>query len=260
MNELRVLLQKEWREQVRNFKLLWIPIFFIIFGLIEPLSNYYLPQILEKFGGLPEGMNITMPELSGYEILVSLMGQYQLIGILVIVLAFMGAISGERKTGTATLLYVRPMKYSNYFLSKWLVINAVVVGSVWLGFIVSWYYTNQLFEPVKAGEFVAFVASYSVWMMFIITIVLALSATFSTGVTATLGLIISLLYPVIDSLILAIVKVSPFKLTNYAAEWFYVYSDMTYFWWSLALTVVCIVLICLLGMWMCQKNAYKTTI
>ena len=64
----------------------------------------------------------------------------------------MGAISGERKNGTATLLYVRPMSFRNYFLSKWLVVNGIVLGSVWLGFMAAWYYIEILFNHVNVGE------------------------------------------------------------------------------------------------------------
>ena len=77
---------------------------------------------------MPEGSEFLWPEYTGEEIFMSLLGQYQFIGILVIVLAFMGSISGERKTGTATLLYVRPISFRAYFLSKWIVINGIVLG------------------------------------------------------------------------------------------------------------------------------------
>ena len=111
MNGFSVLLQKEWREHTRNFKILWIPLVFIIFGIMEPVTNHFLPEIMKSVGNMPEGAEFLWPEFKGEDIFVSLLGQYQFIGILIIILAFMGTISGERKNGTATFLYVRPMSF-----------------------------------------------------------------------------------------------------------------------------------------------------
>ena len=120
------------QETLRFYGFLFV---FIIFGILEPVTNHFLPEIMKSVGNLPEGAEFTWPEFRGEDIFMSLLGQYQFIGILVIIFAFMGAISGERKNGTATLLYVRPMSFRNYFLSKWIVVNGIVLGSVWLGFI-----------------------------------------------------------------------------------------------------------------------------
>lgn len=65
MKGLGVLLQKEWRENARNFKLYWIPIVFIIFGIIEPITNHYLPEIMKSVGNLPEGAEFTWPQFRG---------------------------------------------------------------------------------------------------------------------------------------------------------------------------------------------------
>ena len=160
---------------------------------------------------------------------MSLLGQYQLIGILVIILAFMGTISGERKNGTATLLYVRPMSFRNYFLSKWIVVNGIVLGSVWLGFMAAWYYIEILFNHVDAGEIFAFIATYSLWLVFVVTVVLALSAWLPTGGAAGLAILITLVYQIIDSLIGTYWTVSPWKLSMYASYWFKADSDTVEF-------------------------------
>ncbi|MDE0583843.1 ABC transporter permease [Planococcus sp. A6] len=127
MKQFSTLLLKEWRENLRNFKIFWIPVVFILLGVTEPLSNYYLPQILDATGGLPDGAVIELPDPEPEQLLVAVMGQFQLIGMLVLVLAYMGSIAGERRNGTATLLYVRPLSYVSYFLSKWLMASIVAV-------------------------------------------------------------------------------------------------------------------------------------
>lgn len=255
-----ILLRKEWREHVRNFKVLWIPLLFIIFGILEPITNHFLPEIMKSVGNMPEGMDFLWPEFQGEDIFASLLGQYQFIGILIIVLAFMGAISGERKNGTATLLYVRPMSFPAYFLSKWLVVNALVLGSVCLGFMAAWYYIEILFNSVDVGSLFAFIATYSLWLIFVVTVVLSLSAWLPTGGAAGLAIMITLIYQMIDSLIGAYWAVSPWKLAAYATYWFQTDPDMSDLWMSAGVTVVAIILLILFGIFMSKRNAAKTTV
>jgi len=260
MNGFTVLLQKEWREQIRSFKILWIPLVFIILGILEPITNHFLPEIMGSVGNMPEGSEFIWPEFTGEEIFMSLLSQYQLIGILVIVLAFMGGISGERKSGTATLLYVRPISFWAYFLSKWIVVNAIVVGSVWFGFLAAWYYISILFNSVNAWQLFGFIATYSIWIVFVVTVVLALSAAFSTGVAATMALLITLVFQVVDSLIGEYWTVSPWKLPEYASSVFGGNAGTSNMWWSISVTVLLILGLIVFGVFMSKRNAAKTSV
>lgn len=260
MSSLNVLLRKEWRENVRNFKLYWIPIVFVLFGVIEPISNHFLPEIMKSVGNLPEGANFLWPELRGEDIFVSLMSQYQTIGILVIILAFMGSISGERKSGTATLLYVRPMSFGQYFLSKWISVNAIVLASAWVGFFAAWYYIRILFNSVAAGEVFAFLGTYSLWLVFAVTVVLAFSAWLTTGGAAGLSILVLLIFQIIDGVVGVYWTVTPWKLSTYAASAFSSTADQTAYWMSVGLTIVLIILLVLFGMYMSKRNAAKTLV
>lgn len=260
MKNTNVLVRKELREHRRNFKLYWIPIVFIIFGILEPVTNHFLPQIMESVGNMPEGSDFMWPQFQGADIFVSLMGQYQMIGILIIILAFMGAISGERKNGTATLLYVRSMSYGSYFFSKWIVINAIVLGSLWAGFLAAWYYIRILFGSVAVGDILTFVGTYSIWIIFAVTVVLALSAWLSTGGAAGLSILILLVLQVLDSVIGEFWTVSPWKLAIYATYPLQGEAFPSGYWLSLTLTVILIVLLFIFGAYMSKRNAAKTTV
>ena len=172
----------------------------------------------------------------------------------------MGVISGERNTGTATLLYVRPISFKAYFLSKWLTVNAIVLGSVWLGFFSAWYYISILFNRVDLGQVFGFIAIYSVWIIFVVTVVLALSATFSTGITATLALVVTFVFQIVDALIGKYWTVSPWKLSAYASSVFEENAKSANMWWSVGVTIVLIVALILLGIAMSKRNSAKTTV
>jgi len=260
MKDLIVLFQKEWRENTRNFKILWIPLVFIFFGLSEPLTSYYLPQILEAVGNIPEEAMFAFPEFTPAQVLMATMGQYQFIGMLVLILGFMGTISRERKNGTGTLLYVRPISYVSYFLSKWKVVGIIALGSVWLGLLTSWYYTGQLFGKVPANDFFAFAGTYSVWILFVITIVLAMSAWLPTGGAAGLSLALVVFAQIVDSLLGTYWTISPWKVPTYATQWLTGSPDTSDFWWSITVTIVSIVALMIFGIWMSKRNASKTKV
>ena len=260
MRELIVLFQKEWRENTRNFKILWVPLVFIFFGLSEPLTSYYLPQILDAVGNMPEGTSFPMPEFTPAQVIMATMGQYQFIGMLVLVLAFMGTISRERKNGTGTLIYVRPISYVSYFLSKWKVVSIIALVSVWLGLLTSWYYTGILFGKVETADFFAFAGTYSVWILFVVTVVLAMSAWLPTGGAAGLSLLLILIVQIVDSLLGTYWTISPWKMSTYATQWLTGSPDSSNFWWSMVVTLIAILVLIIFGIWMSKRNASKTKV
>ena len=261
MKQFSALLLKEWRENLRNYKIFWIPVVFILLGITEPLSNYYLPQILDATGGLPEGAVIELPDPEPEQLMVAVMGQFQLIGMLVLVLAYMGSIAGERRNGTATLLYVRPLSYTSYFLSKWLMASAVSLFSVWAGFLAGYYYTAVLFSAVPFGEFVAFAATYSVWIVLVVTLVLFASASMpNAGLAAGLTLAALLVLQLIHSLFGSRWEWSPLRLPNYAASFMDIGPDANALAWTLAISLACLIILEATGIWFAKRNRAKTKV
>lgn len=256
MNQFGILLHKEWRENLRNYKIFWIPIVFILFGILEPVTNYFLPQILDSVGNLPEGAVIEMPVPAPEEILQAVIGQYQLIGMAVLILAFMGTIAGERRSGTATLLYVRPLSFRSYFMSKWVMAGAIGVLSVWLGLLAAYYYVFLLFDPVDIVRFLQFAGSYSVWILLIVTIVLASSAAMpNAGLAAAVSLGTVFLMQIMDGLFGAYWTFSPMKIPSYAVQWLYGGPDASNFWWTIGIVAGLILAILVFGAWMAKKKA-----
>ncbi|MBS4207968.1 ABC transporter permease subunit [Bacillus sp. FJAT-50079] len=219
MNQFLILFKKERLEAVRDIKWIWMPLVFIILGIMEPLSAYYTPQIIEKFGGLPEGAIIEIPLPAAGEVLVRTAGQLNLFGVLVIVLAFMGILASERKSGTAAMVLVKPVSYYAFVLAKWLHGVVLVFCSYMLGMLAAWYYTYQLFEWVPASDFFAGSLTFGIWLIFIFTLTLFFSSCSSkSGIAAfgSLGTVIVL--SMISSLLPEKFKWSPFGLTGYASE------------------------------------------
>lgn len=261
MTQFRVLFQKEWQESFRNYKILWIPLVFILFAILEPVTQYFLPQILDSVGNLPEGAVIEFPEPSPGEILASIIGQYQLIGLLVLILAYMGAVAGERRSGTATLLYVRPLSYGAYFMSKWVMTNIVAVGSVLLGLLAGYYYTALFFGGVETGSFLQFAGTYCLWIVLVVTVILTASAWMpNAGLAAAVSFVLLLFLQLVDGLLGAYWTVSPFKVPSYAAQWLWGEPDAGAYWWSVVVTMLLIGAIAAFGIWISKKNAAKVKV
>lgn len=261
MNQFGVLLKKEWRENLRNYKLFWIPAVFILLAITEPVSNYFLPQILDSLGNLPEGTVLEFPVPEPEQVMAAIMGQYQLLGLLILVLAYMGTIAGERKSGAATLLYARPLSFPAYFLSKWFMASAIGLLSVWLGFMAGYYYIYLLFGSIEFIDLMRFGLTYSLWVLLVISIVLFSSAWMpNTGLAAAMSLGIILISQLVDSLVGTYWPISPLKLPAYAAAWLENGPVMSDFWWSVGLTFILIVLLLVTGIFISAKKAASTKV
>ena len=61
MSKWLVLYKKEWLEIIRSYKLIWVPLVFILLGAMQPVTTYFLPDILANAGNLPNGTVIELP-------------------------------------------------------------------------------------------------------------------------------------------------------------------------------------------------------
>jgi ABC-2 type transport system permease protein len=184
MRNYITLFLKEMKESVQNGKWIWLPIAIIVIGISQPITTYYMPQILESAGNLPEGAIIEIPTPSGEEVLSSTLSQFGTIGTLLFVLASMGAISNERQNRALTLVMVRPVRPLQYISSKWSSQIIIALVSFLLSYGLSWYYTNLLFSPINWEAALGSFAIYSLWIIFI----LSLSILLGTCLKASSGI------------------------------------------------------------------------
>ncbi|MCM3692670.1 ABC transporter permease subunit [Neobacillus niacini] len=218
MSQWMTLFQKEILEMWRNFKWIWVPITFILLGVSEPITSYYLPEIIKSFGGLPEGAVIDIPPPTAGAVLASGLSQYSTLGVLIIVLGTMGVIAGERKSGVAAMILVKPVSYLSYVTSKWAGSLLLVWFSLFSGYLSTWYYTGQLFEWVAFGEFLHSFVLYGLWLTVILTLtVFFSSALLSPGMAGFISLALALVVSIISGALSHLLEWSPSQLTSYAS-------------------------------------------
>ena len=260
MRQFTTFFKKEWLEAWSSFKLIWMPLVFILLGITEPIMNYFMEDILSSVGNLPEGVEMVFPDFTAGDILLATTSQFQSIGVIIFVAIFASAISRERQSGTATLLYVRPITFTSYFMSKWAIASLIGVISVVLGYCSSMYYTYLLYGAVDPMEFIAMVGTYIVWLLFVISFTLAMSAVFVTSVSVTISIIVFPIGLIINSIIGSFWTYTPWKLGEYGAQIVTGEIIWKYYTGSLILTILLMIVCIIFGILMSQKNAYKTKI
>ena len=255
MQQFNALLLKEWRDSWRSFRLVWIPLVFLLLGVSDPIMNYFMVDILQAVGNMPEGFEMILPELRPVDLLAASTGQFQSIGIIVLIAAYIGTFSRERQNGTATLLYVRPISFSALFFSKWLVASIVAVLSAVAGYAGSMYYTVLLYGTVDWAKFFAMLGTYCVWLLFVMAFTVGMSAAFQTAVAATITILFIPFGLFIDSLIGSFWQVSPWKLSNYGLALITDSVLMKNYWWTFGLVVVLMLVVMTFGIIMSKRNS-----
>ena len=181
MNGFKTLLSKELREQIKTFRLLIVAGVFLFFGLTTPLLTKYTPELIERFGG---GVVLEMPPPTALQALVEYSSTALQIGLLIVVLIAMGAIAGERRSGTAALTLSKPVSTGAFVTAKLIAISATFVIGLILGGLGAFGYTWLLFEDGNLGGFIAQTALLSGFIIFCLSVTLVFSAIFRNALAA----------------------------------------------------------------------------
>ncbi|MFD2445676.1 ABC transporter permease [Bacillus sp. CGMCC 1.16607] len=219
MSQFSVLFQKEILESWRNFKWIWMPITFILLGVMDPLTQHFLPQILNSVGDLPEGAVIELPTPSAPEVLTMSFAQFDLLGTLILVLASMGVIAGERKSGVAAMILVKPVSYFSFVTSKWLSTLFIMWVSYFVGSIAAWYYIGVLFEFVPFSDFIVAFFIYGSWLSLVISLSIFYNSILKLpGLVAFLTLATIIILKTLSSTLSKWLSWSPAQLMNYSGQ------------------------------------------
>jgi ABC-2 type transport system permease protein len=219
MNQWWTLFQKELIEMWRNFKWIWVPITFILLGVSEPLSSYYMPQIIDSLGGLPEGTVIEIPPPTASEVLIQGLSQYTTIGVFIIVLSTMAILAGERKSGVAAMILVKNVSYFSFVTAKWAGGLLLLWLSLLIGSIATWYYTGILFDWIPIDVFFQSYFLYGLWLTVVLTLTVFFSASLLTpGIAGFNSLAVVFVFTLVTGALSNWLEWSPSQLTNYANE------------------------------------------
>ncbi|GEL08036.1 ABC transporter permease [Salisediminibacterium halotolerans] len=237
MQQWKVLFRKELKESLRNYKWLWIPVVFVLLGITQPLTSYYFADIIEQFGALPEGAIVDIPPPTSAEVLAGTLGQFNQIGLLVLVLAFMGTVAAEKNDGTLIMVLAKPVAHFNYLTAKWVHVLVLAVSSFLLGYAAAVYYTILLIGSISFSQVVISALVYCLWLCFVMTLAVCLSALLnSSGLAAFATLATALILSIASIYAPDLVKGSPGMLTVYSEQYLYAGEPEDGFWLGVIVT------------------------
>ena len=219
MNVYKTLLLKEWRELLASYKLLIVPAAFLVLMLSYPISMKILPDLLES--EMPEGVTIEMADLAAPDILPGINQNFELMGVIVIILVMMGAVSGEREKGIAAMVLVKPVSRTVYFFSKWTVYGFLIIISYLISAGAAALYTNLLFEGVIhwgsiAGGFFLYLPILLLMAAVTLFFSVLLKTPAATGFAAFAAYLAIMNLPQLAG---PLAKVSPLELSKHAGTW-----------------------------------------
>lgn len=259
MSQWMTLFQKELLEMWRNFKWVWVPITFILLGVKEPLSSYYLPQIIDSLGGLPEGAVIKLPIPTAPEVLIKGLSQYSTIGVLIIILTTMGLLAGERKSGVAAMILVKPVSYFSFVTAKWAGSLLLMWFSFLLGYLATWYYTGVLFDWVPIMDFLQSFLLYGLWFTYALTVTMVFSASLLVpGMAGFISIAFVIIVSLVSSSFLNWLEWSPAQLTGYANKLLMLGDIPKYTFPTSLLAIICIIFFLLLSIFIFKNKELAT--
>lgn len=217
MRQWLVLLRKEMLELRRSYKWLWVPLVFILLGALQPVTTYYMPQLIDSLGGLPEGAVIQIPTPEPGAVIGESLGQFGTIGLLVLALVAMGTVVAERNSGTAAMLWVKPVSFTAYLGAKWAAYCVLFLVALALGQIAAWYYTDVLIGAFPIGDVLTSTLVFVVWFAFLIALLIFLSVFLrSAAAVAFITMAVALLLSALTSLLGNAMSWNPAALPRYA--------------------------------------------
>ena len=120
-------------------------------------------------------MDPNAPKPQANEVLLATFtGQFNQMGLIVLVISFMGMIADEKKSGVLGFIFTRPVSSIQYIISKLFGNWIISMICILIGAGVSYCYTIYLLIIIHLLIFY-FLLFYSLWILFIVSVTILLS-------------------------------------------------------------------------------------
>lgn len=175
------LLKKELYEQYRTYRLLIALVIFLSLGISAPLITKLTPDLLKNMG---EGIQIIIPTPTATDALLSYIKNLTQLPALALILLAMGCIADERSRGTAVTVLTKPVSRSAFVVAKFLAFELILLTSLVLSAVATYYYTNILFDALPLGAFVLLNLGLFVFLSLSLAFTIFASVLFRSSIAA----------------------------------------------------------------------------
>ncbi|OLP65796.1 hypothetical protein BACPU_14140 [Bacillus pumilus] len=152
--------------------------------ITQPITLKMLPDLLSSSANLPEGSTFYIPEPSAGEALASALSKFDSIGVFILIMIVMGTIAGERASGVISMIMVKPISRTSYYVSKICAYACLTMFSLVVAVLASVYYVDIQFGHLDWLNVLKGTLLYSPNLLLIVVSTICASALFKRSVTA----------------------------------------------------------------------------
>ena len=183
---------KEIMENMRTKKLLVLLCVFIFLAILSALTARFMGEIMAAVmsaEGATE-MIIVLPDAVWTDSYAQLYSNLTQIGIIALIMLYMGSILREKSSGTVDLMMAKGLTPAAFVFSKFAVAAAITLLSLLVAVLVTYVYTLVLFEyGGQIGNVLFGAVPFAVFLLTMLAITMMWSAIAkSTATSAVLGL------------------------------------------------------------------------
>lgn len=208
MSPFRAFLGKEFREIVKTWRIWVLPGIVLFLAVTGPVIARFTPQLVQAVA--PDtGLAIQIPDPTFRDAYLQWAKNLIQLVTFAIILIFAGAVSAERRSGTAVLVLTKPLSRTAFIVVKYLAQGALLVGVVAAGAAITWALTLAVFGEAPFVHLVQATGIWLVWGLLVLGIMVFLSSLVgSQAGVAGLGLGVFVLFS-IGSIWTPVVRYSP---------------------------------------------------
>ncbi len=151
-SHINILLAKEVTESFRSHRFLIWTIICGFFGILSPLSAFYMPNILALIGST-QNIVLTMTEITYRDAVDQYVKNFTQLGSILMIFLAMGSVAGEKADGSLQFLVVRPITYRLILCSKMLAMVFMAGSGIGIAVIFSSLYACYLFPGFPLIQF-----------------------------------------------------------------------------------------------------------
>lgn len=196
MSPFRAFLGKEFREIVKTWRIWVLPGIVLFLAVTGPVIARFTPQLVQAVA--PDtGLAIQIPDPTFRDAYLQWTKNLIQLVTFAIILIFAGAVSAERRSGTAVLVLTKPLSRTAFIVAKYVAQGLLLVTTVVVGAATTWALTLAVFGEALLVPLVQATGVWLVWGLLVLGIMIFLSSLVgSQAGAAGLGLGVFVLFSI----------------------------------------------------------------
>lgn len=219
---MKLLLLKELKDGIRNYRFVIILSVFIFFAILNPvMTKHVMPQIIKsQMGDLSEEFINSMIDTSQRGIIRAYISDVYEICLLVFVIVMSGLVSSEFKDRTIAISRLSGKSSSKVVLSKFLIISIFILLTALLSNLINYFYASMLFgKDIDNLKTILFSGTLQgIYFTFVLSLIMFVGSFFSKPMITGLASLIPIYGLPVAGKLLDIEKYLPYGLALESAN------------------------------------------